>query len=132
MDAEIEDVKPKIIDFLETSGAEVLEKEIQAAIPARAMIVSRGLRALFDTNEIDRAGKGRRGDPFRYSRSSILSRREERVLTPGIETENYQKTFDPQSEILFPKNREENRNRKEEKKVGGKPVELESNGWEEI
>lgn len=71
-EAEIEDAKPKIKEFLEAEGREVTEKEIRAAVPIRYIIISKALRQMFKADEIQRQGRGRKNDPFRYSLTASL------------------------------------------------------------
>lgn len=71
-EAEIDEAKPKIVEFLEADGGEVTEKEIRRAVPMRGIIVSKAVREMFKTNEIERTGQGKKGAPFRYSLAATL------------------------------------------------------------
>ena len=71
-EAEVEEVKPKILELLEAEGSEVDEKEIRRAIPARGWVVGRAIRELFKAGDLDRTGKGRRGDPYKYMLASSI------------------------------------------------------------
>jgi len=118
-EAEVEEVQPKITDVLEAQE-ELTEREIVKTVSARAIIISKALRQLFHAEEICRTGKGRRGDPFRYSRSYILPLGEEKTGKPtGRETENAIKPLPGLKKYSSRENREENGKREEEKRNGG-------------
>ena len=71
-EAEVEELEPKVLEFVEAEG-EVTEKAILAALqPVRAIIVSRSLRTLFQDGKVERTGRGRRGSPFLYSMAASL------------------------------------------------------------
>lgn len=121
---EIEEAAPKIIEFVESEGREVTEREIGHGVPLRAFIISRALRKLYREGTIERTGKGRRGSPFLYSLASVLfdengaankhstfidsfsssSRETKPAHVPGRESGNLAQGNGNTQEILFPKN----------------------------
>jgi len=106
-EAEIEEMKPKIVAALEEED-ELSERQVLAAVAGRAIIVSKCLRELFHLNEVSRSGKGKRGDPFKYSSSlSLPLKKEKSSNSPGRETENTVQPIENTRQILFPPNREE-------------------------
>jgi len=133
-DAEIEEVKPKILEALEAEGSDITEREIRRAVPAKGWIVGQGLRQLFKAGDLDRTGKGKKGDPFRFSLApstvclrekkdsslnSFLSRDGNMIETTGLETGNGGKSVETQGGMLVPKNQDENGTRKDEKRDAG-------------
>jgi AAA domain len=70
-DALIHDCTPKILDLL-TDEPELTEGQIQGAIEARAIYVSKALRRLFNDDQIGRSGTGKRGDAFKYFKQNRL------------------------------------------------------------
>lgn len=138
-DAEIEEAEPQIMEFLRAEEGEVLEKMIRENVNLRAFIVSKALRKLFRQGDVDRVGKGRKGSPFRYSPVATLedSIPGEGVLggeDSGIETPKTARDIGNTEEMLFPKSREPNGNRKEQNpKTGGSGTESEDFiEWEEV
>ena len=71
-DIEIEETEPKILEFLEAEGGEVVEKILHNALQIRGMVVSKALRKMFQAGTVERTGKGKKGDPFRYSAAMSL------------------------------------------------------------
>jgi hypothetical protein len=134
-EAEIEEAEPQIVEFLKAQEGGVAEKDILRGLNIRAMIVSKALRQLFRNNHIERTGRGRKGDPFRYSMAiSLDSLPEEGVIggeTPGIESPKQQKTLAYTKEILFPEHREENGKSTEENPKMDRSG-RESESWEPV
>ena len=64
-DAEIEQAQPLIMEWL-AENPEVTERELRGGVPAQPYILGKALRKLYKQGEVDRIGKGKRGDPFRY------------------------------------------------------------------
>jgi AAA domain len=115
-DAEVDDTRPRIQELLAVNER-MSEREIRMEIQARGLIVSKALRQMIKTGEVERTGKGRKGEPFQYSLSSTLlasslnSLPGDRVLGEGvlgIESEGPKKTLINTDKMLFPKNRELN------------------------
>jgi hypothetical protein len=71
-EAEVQDAEPQILEFIETEGGDVTEKAIGAALPVRAIVISKAIRKLFKAGKLDRTGKGRKGSPFHYSVATTL------------------------------------------------------------
>jgi hypothetical protein len=86
-DAFITDAVPKVMDYIDDEG-QVTEGQICAAVEARAIIVSKAIRRLFSNDQISRTGSGKRGDPFKYSRSNTIPG------TPGTESQNIRQLRD--------------------------------------
>jgi hypothetical protein len=72
-DAEIQDAKPKVRELLETE--ELAEKQIRAAIPLRAMIVSKALGEMFKAGEVERSGEGKKRQAISVSVSHLPTSR---------------------------------------------------------
>jgi len=120
---EIDEIKPKIREFIEAAEGDPTEREITNTVGGRAIIISKALRQMFKNDELGRTGKGRKGSPFRYSLSPTIEMANPNSL-PGIgviggrelgremgrQTEEVETT----EEMLFPENREENGKRMEE------------------
>ncbi|MSR15329.1 MAG: hypothetical protein EXR86_12355 [Gammaproteobacteria bacterium] len=70
-DALVHDCAPKILDLL-TDEPELTEAQIQGAVEARALYVSKALRRLFQDDHVGRSGVGKRGDPFKYFKVNRL------------------------------------------------------------
>jgi len=66
-DIEIEEAEPKILEYLEAEGGVVVEKILLNALEIRAMVVSKALRKMFQAGKVERTGRGKKGNPFRYS-----------------------------------------------------------------
>src|SRR5262245_42489938 len=71
-DAEIEEAQPKITEVLQDVELGLTEKEIRQAVPVRGIIVSKAIKEMFKANELERTGKGKKGDPFRYTLAPTL------------------------------------------------------------
>jgi hypothetical protein len=71
-DAEIQDAKPKVREVLEAEDGQLTEKDIRAAIPLKAIVVSKALREMFRAGEVERNGEGKKNKPFRYSMATTL------------------------------------------------------------
>ena len=84
-DAEIEDAKPKLRELLESEEGELTEKQIRAAIPVKAIVVSKVLRQMHKAGEVERYGEGKKNRPFRYGLASELSSKMaiQSILVPG-------------------------------------------------
>ena len=135
-EAEIEEAEPKIIEFVQSQDGPVIEKDILRALNIRAMIISKALRQLFRNNHIERTGKGRKGDPFRYSMAISLDSLPEEGGMGGETTgrESGKQSKDPinAKEILFPKAPEEN-GKSTEENLKTEPMGRESGKlWEDI
>jgi len=100
-----------------TVNEQMTERQIRAEVQARGLIVSKALRQMFKAGDLERTGKGRKGEPFQYSLSSTLlasslnSLPGDRVLGEGVlgmESEGPKKTLIKSDKMLFPKNRELN------------------------
>jgi hypothetical protein len=129
-DAEIEEVKPKIITALETAEAELTEKEILKAVPARAVIVSKAIRQMFKAGQLSRTGKGIKRNPFRYSLSYSLPLEEaEKGKKAGRESKNPENPLPVLNKFSIPENREENGKRIRKTEGAGRESE---EGWEEV
>ena len=72
-DAEIEEAAPKILEFVEMEGGDVVEKAVRDALPLGTIIVSKALRQLFRDGKFERTGDGKKGKPFRYSLAADLT-----------------------------------------------------------
>ena len=84
-DAEIDDAKPKIQEFIESQDRPVREDEIQDAVKLRRLIMSKALREMFKDNQVERTGKGRKRDPFYYSLAGSLLKNENSVPDGGFQ-----------------------------------------------
>ena len=71
-DAELEEAKPKIAEFLRVEGGELTEKEIRKAVSGRTLILSKALREMHRDGDVERTGKGKKGSAYRYSLSTTL------------------------------------------------------------
>jgi len=76
-EAEIQDVKPKIRDYLETKAQDVLEKEIHEAIPIRDLIIS-GIETKKSRKPLE--PKGEMLFPKKWNRMGIARNRIEITL----------------------------------------------------
>jgi AAA domain/Bifunctional DNA primase/polymerase, N-terminal/Primase C terminal 1 (PriCT-1) len=134
-EAEIEETEPKILEFLQVQETGATEKDILGALNVRAVIVSKALRQLFKNNQAGRTGKGRKGDPFRYSMANSLDSLPEDggmgEETTGRESEKQQKSLANTEKILFPKGREEHGKSTEENPRTG-TTGRESEEWEYV
>ena len=72
-DAEIEEAAPKILEFVEMEGGDVVEKAVPDALPLGTIIVSKALRQLFRDGKFERTGDGKKGKPFCYSLAADLA-----------------------------------------------------------
>lgn len=72
-DAEIEEAAPKILEFVEMEGGDVVEKAVPDALPLGTIIVSKALRQLFRDGKFERTGDGKKGKPFCYSLAADLT-----------------------------------------------------------
>ncbi len=161
-EAEVEEVKPKILELLEAEGSEVDEKEIRRATPARGWVVGRAIRELFKAGDLDRTGKGRRGDPYKYMLASsivdlrdnpssdcllqegivkgrevsrpilIPYRDEEPPRQSGLETGRGKKSVETQGEILVPENQDSHGTSKDEKRESERPGLESDEVWEPV
>ncbi len=66
-EAELEDAARLILEFLAGVSVPVTEAEMDNTIECRRQIWKKALRALVGTGKVIRAGRGGKGDPFRYS-----------------------------------------------------------------
>ena len=62
-ESEIEAIKPAILDYVGENPDQSV-REIRAAIPAKHIILGKAISELVKAGEIERTGKGRKGDPF--------------------------------------------------------------------
>ncbi len=70
---EVENVEPRLLEFIESEGGDVSEKAVRSALqPVRTMIISKAIRKLFQQGKLERTGKGRKGSPFLYSMAFSL------------------------------------------------------------
>ncbi len=65
-DAQINEVIPKIREFVETEEGGVAESEIRKNMPARGIIVSKAIRVMIRAGTLERTGQGKKGDAFKY------------------------------------------------------------------
>jgi len=139
-EVEIEEAEPKILELIELQDSGLSETNIcEKMKPVRAIIVSKSIRKLFKNGHLERTGKGRKGDPFRYSIAPSLmdnpnSVPRDRVLGEGIsgtESEICQKSLAKPTTIQFPENRELNGNRME-LNLKSEPAGTEFDDWEKI
>jgi hypothetical protein len=124
-DEDVKVIKKVILEFLSTQTESVTESIINQGVEGSVKIKCRALRELVSENEINREGKGTRGNPFKYST----------ILLPDIsievEKENPKITGNPhgckgystsQDFALFQKNEKspevESLKKIEDKKVG--------------
>jgi hypothetical protein len=149
---EIEEAEPKVVEFIESEGREVTEREIGQAVPIRAFIISRALRKLYRRGSVERTGKGRRGSPFLYSLASVLfdengaangpttvtgsfsssSRETKPAHMPGRDSSNAAQGNGNAQEILFPKNGKRMGRETENQFSSEKPGRESEDGWEII
>ena len=138
-DAQINEVIPKIREFVEMDEEGVTELEIRKNIPARGIIVSKAIRAMFRAGTIERTGQGKKGDPFKYhivaslpfgdSSSSSLSYKSEHLGLAGLESKKQGQPFGKVKENSSPEFRDKDGTRKNEDNPSG----LESaKPWEEV
>jgi len=73
-DAEIAEAIPLIREVLEAEEMSMTEKDIRQAVPRRGVIVSKAIRQMFKLKDLERAGNGRKGGPFRYHLANGLIR----------------------------------------------------------
>jgi AAA domain len=71
-DAEIAEAIPLIREALEAEESSMTEKEIRQAVPMRGIIVSKATKQMFKTDQLERTGRGKKGDPFRYSLAASI------------------------------------------------------------
>ena len=73
-EAEIDHCKPMIREFLieEANPDGITEKEIRLAVSVRGRILVRAVRRMLATNDLERIGTGKRGNPYRYFLPGIL------------------------------------------------------------
>jgi hypothetical protein len=67
-EAEVQDLKDKILAFLKTHPSST-EEEIDEAVEGKTTHKRKALRGLRDEEKITWRGSGRRGDPYRYSKA---------------------------------------------------------------
>ena len=65
-EADCLDLEREIVDFLEAAG-EQTEPEISEHVGGTTSVKRKALRSLVEKGQVDRAGTGKKGDPFRYS-----------------------------------------------------------------
>lgn len=129
-EAEIDEVKPKLRELLETQEGDLTEKDIRAAIPIRGIIVSKALKDIFQANELERTGKGKKNNPFRYSLAITPSNDDCTNTCPrgegvgegisGQESEKQQKGPGNTTEIRVPEIRDTNGTRMDtNRKIAG-------------
>lgn len=82
--AEIDEAKPKVIEFVESEDGDVSEKDIRNALPIRTIVVSKAIRELTKSGQLERTGEGRKGKPFRYSLGSSTSLERDSVPREGV------------------------------------------------
>ena len=148
-DAEIDDAAPKILEFIEMEGGDVVEKSVRDALPLRTIIISKALRQLFRDGKLERTGDGKKGKPFRYSVAGDLShfddvtpshvttsslsipyREPNSTGTAGTESAKSEKTVGNTDEMLFRSHPEHNGNRKEQNPNKNIPG-TESDPWDQ-
>lgn len=83
-ETEVDMAKPQILEFFR-SEPDSTERELRSAVLINGKILAKALRRLLRDNEIERTGKGRRGDPFKYTVAKKLTDMEAKVieLFPG-------------------------------------------------
>src|SRR5258705_11056613 len=62
----------ELLDMHEGSGG-VTEPNIRSEMPARGIITSKAIRAMYKAGTIERTGQGKKGKPFRYYLADTLS-----------------------------------------------------------
>jgi hypothetical protein len=110
-DAIVDDTTPQVIQFLELEP-EATEPTIRKNISARGIFVSKALRELYKTGRVERQGKGRKGDPFRYTLAALLdsssSYSYKRESISGLESKKDSQGAVNQQEILVPQHPDKN------------------------
>jgi hypothetical protein len=71
-EAEIDETRPMIKELLEGAEAGMSEREIRNEVQARGIVVSKALRAMFKDFEVERTGKGKKGEAYRYHLAASL------------------------------------------------------------
>jgi hypothetical protein len=65
---EIEETEPRVIEVLELEPEGITETVICYKLsPLRAILVSKAVRSPYKKGHVERIGKGRKGDPFKYA-----------------------------------------------------------------
>lgn len=67
---EVDETIPLVVDAL-SQGAQTIN-EIWDAVLKRHDLISKAIRSLLDRGDIRRSGSGKKGDPFRYEKNSII------------------------------------------------------------
>jgi len=105
-EVEIEEAEPKILEFLQAQDTGVTEREILRAVNLRAIVISKAIRQLFKNCHIERTGRGKKGDPFRYSKAISLDSLPEREglggETLGRESEKEEQVFETNNNNSLP------------------------------
>jgi hypothetical protein len=71
--ADVGSLKTALLDYLRTQPDPHTEAELNEAIEGRTTLKRKAIRELHAEGVVDRLGKGRRGDPFRYRLSDPCS-----------------------------------------------------------
>lgn len=71
-DFERKTTEEKILEFLTEQSEPVTEREIREGVEARVTLQPPALRSLLKAEKVVRSGKGRKGNPYRYSVSGSL------------------------------------------------------------
>lgn len=136
--AEIDEAKPKIVEFLEAESGEVTEREIRRAIPMRGIVVSKAVKEMFKANELERSGQGKKGAPFRYSLAATLRVNDDSCPRVGVlgggdmghESEKTEKVLAGAAKIHVPESRDTNGTRTDTNPKQGKSGHESEEGWE--
>ena len=115
-EAEIEQITPAIMAAVEAEP-ECTEREIMAKVDGRGQIKTRAVRKALKDGLLERTGKGKRGDPYKYFLAGIL--------LPEDGNENSKSLTPRNSSVLFKINPNEKRSsysyiRTEKPRVDGK------------
>jgi len=95
--AQINEVIPKIQEYVEMHEEGVTETDIRKNMPGRGIIVSKVIRTMLRTDSLQRTGHGKKGDAFKYhiarsllldgSPSYSLSYKERESFSTGLESQ---------------------------------------------
>jgi hypothetical protein len=86
--ADVESMADAILEYLKTLDCPATEEEVREAVEGRALLKPKALRLLFERGRIERAGGGKKGDPYKYSfsRSLYIPGTRERESEKGLDT----------------------------------------------